>query len=89
MKANYLIIMALFAANFIFAQDLTIEIEKDTFNVEAKFSVKYSVNKSCKNTPLKFENFIVVAGPSTSKSISIINGERKAETSATYILTPI
>lgn len=89
MKKGILICLAMWAGIYSMAQDLTIEIERDTINVEAKFSVKYSVNESCDASGMKFENFIVVAGPSISRSISIVNGKRSAETTASYILTPM
>ena len=89
MKRGILICMGIWTAFIACAQDLTIEIERDTINVESKFSVKYSVNESCNARDLKFDNFIVVAGPSISRSISIVNGKRSAETTASYILTPM
>ena len=89
MKTAILLFLCYLFAGTVSAQELSIEVERDTFNLEAQFVVKYSVNESCNNTNLKFDNFIIVSGPSISKSISIVNGERSAETSATYLLTPI
>jgi len=89
MRKGILLYFLMSLAVTAFAQDLTIEIERDTINVESKFTVKYTVNESCNASGLKFDNFIVVAGPSVSRSISIVNGKRSAETSATYILTPV
>lgn len=92
MKINrsiFLIICLVFAAFFSQAQELTIQYERDTVNVEEQFVIKYSIDKSCDPGELKFENFIVTGGPSTSKSFSIINGKSSSQTSATYVITPI
>lgn len=89
MRTAIILFHCFICASFITAQELTIEVERDTFNLEAQFVVKYSVNERCNVANLKFDNFIIVSGPSISSSLSIVNGERSAETSATFLLTPI
>lgn len=71
----------------VFAQTLTIEVEKDTISMEEQIQVKYTLDKSCKGSELQFKDLIVVAGPYTSKSVSIVNGKKTAESSFTFILT--
>lgn len=71
------------------AQSLTIEMNKDTISLEETVQLQYRVDKSCKGNDLKFDNFLVVSGPSISRSISIVNGKRTAESSFSVIITPI
>jgi predicted transcriptional regulator len=89
MKENILLLLCVLCANLISAQELTIEVERDTFNLEEQFIVKYSIDESCNASNMQFESFIIVSGPSISRSISIVNGKRSAETTATYLLTAI
>ena len=72
-----------------YSQSLTIEMNKDTISLEEKVQLQYRVDKSCKGNDLKFDNFLVVSGPSISRSISIVNGKRTAESSFSVIITPI
>lgn len=72
-----------------YAQSLTIEMDKDTISLEETVQLQYRVDKSCNGNDLKFDNFLVVSGPSISRSISIVNGKRTAESSFSVIITPI
>jgi len=72
-----------------YSQSLTIEMNKDTISLEETVQLQYRVNKSCNGNDLKFDNFLVVSGPSISRSISIVNGKRTAESSFSVIITPI
>jgi len=69
------------------AQTLTIEMDKDTISMEEQIQVIYKIDKSCRGSELKFKDLIVVAGPFTSKSVSIVNGKRTSESTFTFILT--
>ncbi len=87
-----LMIFFLFCTGPVFnlsAQEIKVEIERDTFSLEEQFVVKYTIDKGCSVQNLNFEHFIVVAGPSTSRSLSIVNGKRTAETSMTFLVTAI
>lgn len=71
------------------SQSLTIEMNKDTISLEETIQVQYRVDKSCNASDLKFDDFLVVSGPSISRSVSIVNGKRTAESSFSVLLTPI
>ncbi len=89
MKKHITLCMLFLSALIAYGQELTIEVERDTINLESDFLVSYTINESCNPTDLKFENFIVVSGPSVSRSISFVNGKRSAETKLRFLLTPI
>ena len=71
------------------AQTLSIEMNKDTLSLDETIQVTYKINDACDASELQFKDFLVVSGPSVSRSISIVNGKRTAESSYSVILTPI
>lgn len=90
MKYLGLIILFLaFGVSQAIAQTLLIEMNKDTISLEETIQVKYVIDDACDASELKFPDFLVVSGPSVSRSISFVNGKRSAESSYTVILTPI
>lgn len=89
MKKLFLVIIIVLSIFHLNAQTLNIEMNKDTVSLEESIQVKYTIDDACDASELKFDNFLVVSGPSVSRSISIINGKRTAESSYTVILTPI
>lgn len=89
---KYSILTALFfmlGLQYTFAQQLTIEMNKDTISLEETIQVKYVIDDACDASELKFPEFLVVSGPNVSRSISYVNGKRSAESSYTVVLTPI
>ena len=64
-------------------------MDKDTISLEETISITYKVNESCNASELKFDDFLVVSGPNVSRSISIVNGKKTAESSYSVLLTPI
>lgn len=69
------------------AQELRIEMDKDTISLEENVKVRYSTNKDCMLNALVFDDFLTVSGPYLSKSLSIINGERTEKVVYEILLT--
>lgn len=65
----------------------TASINKNKVGINEQFSLTFTVNASSKNfTPPNLSNFIVLSGPNTSSSTTIINGKISKENSFTYYL---
>lgn len=65
----------------------TASTNKNKVGVNEQFSLSYTVNESGNNfSPPNLSNFIVLSGPNTSSSTTIINGKISQENSYTYYL---
>ena len=71
------------------AQSLHIIVDVDTITSEKVFEVSYVLDQSCRPDDMHFDNFDVIYGPNVSKSVSIMNGKRTAETKLTFGLQAV
>jgi hypothetical protein len=98
MKNLILLILLGLITNFSsFAQQdkeisFSIEVAYDSVGLEEQLEVKYTLKNTKAlgffETPI-FEGFQLLAGPMTSQSMSIVNGDMTQSTSYTFILKPI
>lgn len=84
-------LLVLFFGNIALTQDasIVVEVSMDTILLGNHFEVRFTVkNASGKFERPSFEGFNILAGPNTSSSMSMINGEVKQESSYSFILEP-
>ena len=90
-KKFYILGFLLIATQVIFAQiEFTTAVSKNKLGVNQRFKIQFSVNKQGADNfkPPSFENFKVVAGPSSSVNQSWINGKTSYSQSYIYIVEP-
>lgn len=96
-KTVSLILVGLSVAFSSFAQtnktpSFRIQTTYDTVGVEEQFEIKYTLENGKAMGQFenpRFQGFQVVAGPMTSQSMSIINGDMTQSVSYTYIVKPM
>ena len=88
MKKNILLITLLFQSFLLIAQtSFTALVSKNKVGVNEQFSLTFTINENGDRfVAPKLSNFSILAGPSTSSSTTIINGEMSKENSYTYYL---
>jgi hypothetical protein len=93
MKNYTLLIITLFWAQSIWAQDVNFEasVNKNPVGLEESFVLTFSVNASGRNfrPPRLSDHFRVYSGPNQSSQMSYVNGQMTANLSYSYILVPI
>jgi len=91
LKTNILIAFILFCGGFfssLSAQTLTARVQSNTVAVGQEFQLDYSINANGSNfIPPSFSGF-EVSGPSTSQSVSIVNGSYSQSITYSYVLVP-
>jgi hypothetical protein len=76
MKHYLYLLVFIFAFNYVYAVDFTATVDKDYIEVGDQFTVTFSIDGDGSNFQApSFANFKVLAGPSQSQSIQIINGK--------------
>ena len=96
-KQLFLILLGLLAGFSCFAQEeknstFFVEVVYDTIAIDEQFELKFTLKngKAIANfEPPALEGFEFLAGPMTSQSMSIINGDMTQSMSYTYILQPM
>jgi len=88
-----LILIGLFSAFLLTAQNnpvFKVEISTDSVLMDNYFEVKFILENadSRQFTPPSFEGFQVLAGPNTSSSMSLVNGDMSQSISYSYYLKP-
>lgn len=93
MKNYILLIISLFWAQSIWAQDVNFEasVNKNPVGLEESFVLTFTVNASGRNfrPPRLSDHFRVYSGPNQSSQMSYVNGQMTASLSYSYILVPI
>lgn len=93
MKNYILLIITLFWAQSIWAQDVNFEasVNKNPVGLEESFVLTFTVNASGRNfrPPRLSDHFRVYSGPNQSSQMSYVNGQMTASLSYSYILVPI
>ena len=92
----FLILLGLLTGFSSFAQQdkaasFSVEIAYDTVGLEEQIEVKYTLKNTKAVAPFAtpaFDGFQLLAGPMTSQSMSIINGDMTQSISYTFILKP-
>jgi hypothetical protein len=95
-KQLFLILLGLLTGFSCFAQEektstFFVEVAYDTIALDEQFELKFTLKngKAIANfEPPALEGFQLLAGPMTSQSMSIINGDMTQSMSYTYILQP-
>ena len=96
-KQLFLILLGLLTGFSCFAQEeksstFFVEVIYDTIALEEQFELKFTLKNGKaigRFEPPALEGFQLLAGPMTSQSMSIINGDMTQSMSYTYILKPI
>jgi hypothetical protein len=84
------VLPVLFFSSMVFGQEFTATVSQSTVAVGDQLQVTFTLNGSGSNFHAPtFENFNVLAGPSQSSSMQIINGSVSQSISYTYVLQPI
>lgn len=95
-KQLFLILLGLLTGFLCFAQEeksstFFVEVAYDTIALEEQFELKFTLKNGkamAMFEPPALEGFQLLAGPMTSQSMSIINGDMTESMSYTYILQP-
>ena len=91
MKFGTFILISLFFIQSSYSQkgSLTVKVDKDTVYQDEDIKVEFLLDNLTGNFKAPdFVGFRIVAGPNTSSSFSMINGEVSQKKSYTYILVP-
>ncbi|RXP64491.1 protein BatD [Lutibacter sp. HS1-25] len=91
LKKFYILGILVFASQLLFAQiEFKASVSKNKLGVNQRFRVEFAVNKQGADNfePPSFENFRVVAGPSSSINQSWINGKSSFSQAYIYIVEP-
>ena len=86
----FTLILFLITYNFANAQRFTATADAKEIPLNYVFDVTYEISNANASdfSPPRFDNFDVVAGPSQSQNMSIVNGKMSKSVSITYTLKP-
>ncbi len=91
-KVNFIPVtfLFLFFCSAIFGQEFTASVSPSTVAVGDQLQVSFTLNGNGSNFHAPtFENFNVLAGPSQSSNMQIVNGSVSQSISYTYVLQPV
>ena len=91
MKSSFIFALVFLFHFFTYGQQgiFTVKVDKDTMFTDEVLKVEFIMDNLTGNFKApSFSGFRVVAGPNTSSSMSIINGEVNQKKSYSYILMP-
>jgi len=87
MKHYLYLLVFVFAFNYVYAVDFTATVDKDYIEVGDQFTVTFSIDGDGSDFKApSFANFKVLAGPSQSQSIQIINGKMSRSLTFSFVL---
>lgn len=90
MKHYLYLLVFIFAFNYVYAVDFTATVDKDYIEVGDQFTVTFSIDGDGSDFKApSFANFKVLAGPSQSQSIQIINGKMSRSLTFSYVLQAV
>ena len=86
-RISVILLLLLFVVTGVYAQNFRAAAQPDVVSVGDRFQVSFSIDVDASGfRPPRFDGFKVIMGPSTSQSVSIVNGRMSRSVSWTYVL---
>ncbi len=89
-KLTFFILFQTLIFNYLFGQDISIEIDKEKYKFDEKITVIFKSDFKEDSIKLpEFEGLKIISGPNTGSSMSTINGVTEHTKTWTYFFRPI
>lgn len=89
MKLTLYVISFILLQTSVFAQQFTASSSHSQVPVGARFKITYTLDGDASNfSPPALQDFNVLMGPSTSRSVQIVNGQMSSKNSFSYVISP-